>query len=304
LPGHNIGLWEVLRWPYSADQPNVAAFVGFLTAGPPLVGLLLLAFYCLVYLLRSGWDQRIDRLIGGVALLIPGVMIAHAVNRLINLLRPYKLDRYVFRLDGLFGFEPGFVVGRLVKSLPWFAQVFLAISYSLMPIAIVVLYWAYSCQFPDESRLLLRILLLNLSLCVPVYLLVPVAGPFYAFPSFPDLPPKNALHPLLLDALPNGIPSVHFSTALLCAWYARRLPWGRGLGGFYLIATILATLGFGEHYLLDLLVAVPYLLGVLRLEKLLPTGKARPRRVTVTETKPLGAASSRENRTMLNSVPV
>jgi membrane-associated phospholipid phosphatase len=108
--------------------------------------------------------------------------------------------------------------------------------------------------------------LLNLALSVPFYLLCPVCGPAYAFPGFPAPPAGPVLpHPILLDAPANGVPSIHFSTAMLILWYGRKLPFGGSIGVVYAVLTAISTLASGEHYLFDLLVAVPYAAMVLAL---------------------------------------
>jgi hypothetical protein len=53
----------------------------------------------------------------------------------------------------------------------------------------------------------------------------------------------------------------------------------------YLMATALATLGFGEHYLFDLVIAVPYTVGVVSLARRLrvpATWPTRRRLVSIT----------------------
>ena len=71
------------------------------------------------------------------------------------------------------------------------------------------------------------VFLLSLAFSVPFYLLCPVCGPAYAFPGFPALPAGPIVpHPILLDAPAKGVPSIHFSTALLVLWYGRKLPTG------------------------------------------------------------------------------
>ena len=223
----------------------------------------------------TGLDRRIETLIAAVSLLIPGLIAAYAANRIVNVLRPDKLDLYIYRLDGLLQFQPSFVVGRFLHSMPAVFQIALSVAYSLMPIAIIAIYWASAWRYPQESSTLARALILNLALSAPCYFLVPVAGPFYAFPGFPDPPVTGPPHPIRLDALPNGVPSIHFSTALLCAWYGRRFRIGRWLGLLFLLATALATLGFGEHYLFDLIMAVPYTVGVVRLAGFIRAGDSR-----------------------------
>jgi hypothetical protein len=60
-----------------------------------------------------------------------------------------------------------------------------------------------------------------------------------------------------LGGLPNAFPSLHLATALLMVQFARGKFW-RGLSLVFLGATALATLTTGEHYVIDLVVAVPF----------------------------------------------
>jgi membrane-associated phospholipid phosphatase len=70
-----------------------------------------------------------------------------------------------------------------------------------------------------------------------------------------------------IDAAPNGIPSVHTSTALLMVWFCRKSRMGFVLAFVYLLLIVAATLASGQHYAVDLLAAVPYTVGVLWLAK-------------------------------------
>jgi len=99
---------------------------------------------------------------------------------------------------------------------------------------------------------------------VPFYLLFPVCGPEFAFPHFPALPPAPMVpHMVAIAAAPDGVPSVHTSTALLILWFLWRWPWGRVAGLVYLALIVLATMGGGQHYLFDLICAIPYTAAIL-----------------------------------------
>ncbi len=57
------------------------------------------------------------------------------------------------------------------------------------------------------------------------------------------------------------MPSLHMAWALLVWWYSRGLSWWeRSIALLFLVFTLLATLGTGEHYLIDLIVAFPFAL--------------------------------------------
>ena len=55
------------------------------------------------------------------------------------------------------------------------------------------------------------------------------------------------------------MPSLHLCGALLVWWNSRFWPrWGRILALLFALATALATMALGEHYLADLIVAFPF----------------------------------------------
>ena len=67
----------------------------------------------------------------------------------------------------------------------------------------------------------------------------------------------------IADAPRNAMPSVHVAATLLVFWNSIGWPkWARAITAVFLLLTVLATLGFGEHYLVDLVVAVPFCLAV------------------------------------------
>ena len=110
-----------------------------------------------------------------------------------------------------------------------------------------------------ESLQVLATFFANLVLAVPIYFLVPVCGPAFAFRNFPwQIPLHLEPHRMVLYAAANGIPSVHTSTALLIVWFARRWKLGRILAPLYLALILLATMASGQHYFFDLVTAVPY----------------------------------------------
>lgn len=94
-----------------------------------------------------------------------------------------------------------------------------------------------------------------------LYQVCPAIGPYYSFKGrFPNLPPPESLtmQPFLSAEVHNAMPSMHMTWALLVWWSAWRL--GRLatiIATVFVGFTVLAMLGFGEHYLIDLIVAIP-----------------------------------------------
>jgi len=223
----------------------------------PAVALVLMG--CCVHALLHGTSRRLNLLMAAVTLTIPGQILAALGAVGADRLRPYKLDLYIYGIDRLLGGHASFGLGRLVVGHES-TIVFLALTYQVLPLAMVAIFAGYLWHRPEqEAWIMASVFLLSLAFSVPFYLLCPVCGPAYAFPGFPALPAGPIVpHPILLDAPANGVPSIHFSTALLVLWYGRKLPLGRSLGAAYVALTAVSTLASGEHYLFDLLAAVPY----------------------------------------------
>lgn len=208
---------------------------------------------------KNGRRALVLLLSAGLMFFLPAIK-----NRLLlgTFFRPHKLDAYILRIDGLIGFQPSFLLGRFFRSHPWLTM-FEAVVYMLMPHAILAVLAVYLWRASNaETWHMLRVALLNLVGAVPFYCLFPVCGPGYAFAGFPLTVPSHAHGVMDIAQLPNSIPSLHFSSALLIAWFLRRWIGLRWLGIAFVVATLAATLGLGEHYAFDLLTALPYTLGV------------------------------------------
>jgi hypothetical protein len=225
-------------------------------------------------------DRGRSELFGVVSLLsIPAPMLCQWVTKELSKLFPYKLDLYIYNLDGLLGLQPSFQIGNLISHHLWTVTP-LMLAYCGLPCVVLLLFGCYLWFSPwNEAISLIRVFCLNLFLAVPIYAIVPVCGPLYAIPTFPQLPASFVSHPILLTAPPNGVPSVHTSTALLILYFAWRWPKARIFASIYLVLIILSTMGSGEHYFFDLLCAVPYVLLLLRIEPWIKETKNREERV-------------------------
>jgi len=221
---------------------------------------------CLTYWFFHGYDERLGWTIVGLV----GVLISNKLCSLFcsrgALLRPDKLDRYIYNLDGLLHCQPSFAMGRLIHDRLYLIVLCKSI-YFVAPFTLLAVFYGFLWfRSKAEAIAILPVAVLNIVIGVTIYMLVPVSGPAYAFPSYPQLPSEPVVSEVVpINAPPNGVPSLHFSTALLILWYARKLPYGTLLGSVFLMLTTGAILGLGEHYVFDLVVAVPYTVMVYKL---------------------------------------
>jgi len=230
---------------------------------PGLTALLFLVPVCGFMCVRKGHDKRWDWMLAAGVLTLPLGVIVDMFIRFLSILVPYKMDLYVYRFSEYFG-APSFRIAQFLDH-HLVAYLFVYFSYSILPCTVMTVFsfclWKLG---KDEALEVATAFVLNLLLALPIYLMFPVCGPAYAFPGFPhQIPGAIVPHPALISAPPNGVPSVHFSTALLVFWFARRWKWGKILAGTHLALIAIATLGLGEHYIFDLVVAVPYVILVL-----------------------------------------
>jgi hypothetical protein len=149
---------------------------------------------------------------------------------------------------------------------PWIRFAAL-IFYIGLAIPIAVIYAGQLVRIKEKSFPVMLAFLITGPLGILFYNLFPASGPRYVFHSFPlDLLPLDQVRRLLLEPISiegprNAIPSLHMAWTLLAWWYSRGLSWWERVLAFVFIAfTVLATLGTGEHWFVDLVVAFPFAL--------------------------------------------
>ena len=183
---------------------------------------------------------------------------------------PLTYDRLLYAVDYKFGGPPSWVIGRLFRA---HASLFLACAYAYnsLPLGMVACMWLRWRDRQNRVHETADLLWMAVSLGIVGFLLYqvcPAAGPIYLFPKqFPYAVPSVvglATSPAPMQAVPrNAMPSLHVAWMLLLFWNTRnRAWWIRLLATAYLVLTALATLGLGEHYLADLIVAPPLVVAI------------------------------------------
>jgi hypothetical protein len=237
-------------WPF-----RVAGVLAFLGTGS------LLAMAARV-LWNKGEDQqrRLKPLLMGLTPIVFLVYLPVAFS-LLHVSSPDSFDRFLYAFDSRFGFQAAFAAGRLFLDWPILKTV-CGLIYMGLPLAMAAVYVAVPVA-EDEPSLIKTFLLVSV-IGVILYQVVPAAGPVYAFADgYPYRTPaisSGFITPIhLKDAPSNAIPSLHTAWALLIYWRTRSSRLAiRGAAAVFLLLTLLATLGLGEHYLIDLVVAVPF----------------------------------------------
>jgi hypothetical protein len=213
--------------------------------------------------LRSEPDIRVLR----EALVVPLFLVgAGLAMGLVEKLLPKTFDLYLYAFDCRLGVSPGETVIGWWQRVPLLG-VFSTTTYALLMV-FPPLYraWALHSGVGREPSVLQSFALAGLCGFL-LYQCCPGAGPRYLFPvDFPHhLPALNSLTMKLtaVAGARKAMPSLQTTWALLVWWSAWRLNWwARIVATFFLVFALLGAIGVGEDYLIDLIVAVPFTLGV------------------------------------------
>lgn len=182
-------------------------------------------------------------------------------------LHPQTLDLFLYSFDGSLGVQSSFALGKMFVRWPWLRTISL-IFYIGLPIPLTLVYVRQLIRRGASALPVIITFVIVGPVGVIFFNLFPAAGPLHvfgkAFP-FSQLASEQLRHlllqPIPMHALRNAIPSLHLTWVLLAWWNSRGLSWRtRSTAFLFLFFTVLATLGSGEHYVIDLVVAVPFAL--------------------------------------------
>jgi hypothetical protein len=171
-------------------------------------------------------------------------------------------DGAMFLLDHAIG-DPAYLIGQWLLSHPALTTA-LWVCYMAVPLTLAMAYGAAAGD-PTRRHRLLWSWVVSSGFAVPLYLLCPVAGPAYAFAGWPALPVGVTGAPLEVTEglLRTGMPSLHLTWVALTWYFAPARPtWLRPLLAAFFGITVVSTLGLGQHFIVDLFAAVPYMIAV------------------------------------------
>jgi len=188
-------------------------------------------------------------------------------------LHPKVFDLYLYSFDCSLRVQISFALGKVLAARRWLSFACL-LFYLALPLPLALVFAAKLRQGIGRAMPVMLAFLITGPVGVLFYNMLPACGPIHLFgPAFP-------WHPLAIgdvmrlkletvriphDAR-NAIPSLHMAWVLLVWWCSRKLRlWIRAVAFVFLAFTAVATMGIGEHYFVDIVVAYPFALMVLAL---------------------------------------
>ncbi len=180
---------------------------------------------------------------------------------------PYTYDYTLYAFDRSLG-GPAFVLGRFMAAHPDLFRICLCI-YNALPLW-AALAWMLIIAYPPRRIWHAQSCFILLGVVgFALYQLCPAAGPVYRFAgTFPWTEPSPATLPmgasLLAPCARNAMPSLHIAWAILFVFVSVELRWPLFVASVAILtATLAAILGSGEHYLVDAMVALPFLMSLI-----------------------------------------
>jgi hypothetical protein len=184
-------------------------------------------------------------------------------------LHPKCFDLFLVSFDYSLRVPFSFLMGQFFWTHLWVRFACLVI-YIALPLPLALVYAAQLRQKREAAFAVMLAFLVTGPVGVLFYNMMPAIGPRALFgAAYPFHPPAMAdvMHmivvPILRTGVRNAMPSLHTAWVLLVWWNSKGLArWIRAIAMLFVILTVMATLGTGEHYFVDLVVAFPFALMV------------------------------------------
>jgi PAP2 superfamily len=242
-------------------KPAIMAWVSFAGLG---------SFF--IFGLRTVWAAEADRRLMLLAfipslLFVSSEYFADDMLQWTSSIHPKVFDLYLYSFDASLHAQLPFLLGQWFAKWPNLRFTGL-IFYIALAIPIALIYVGRLLRIGDKAIPSFLAFLATGPIGVLFYNMLPALGPAHLFgQNFPWAPlsitqaSKLLVEQVPLTGAPNAIPSLHMAWVLLVWWYSRGLSWWeRAIAFLFVFFTVLATMGTGEHYFIDLVVAFPFAL--------------------------------------------
>ena len=180
--------------------------------------------------------------------------LAIVIPMIVSFYQPRTYDGLLLAWDQALGFQPSYSAGRLLTHYAWLRA---ACVYFYLAIGTAQLICLTVHMKAGTAWHVIGKFLVASAIAFMCFMIVPAVGPVFVFKNYPNEIPVAAA--ALLNVPPtfvrNCVPSLHFAMTILCFWNSRA--WQRSCCAIFVGFTFLATLGLGQHYLFDLVLAVP-----------------------------------------------
>jgi PAP2 superfamily len=182
---------------------------------------------------------------------------------------PKTLDLYLLSFDFSLRVPVAFIAGQMYANHAWLHTASL-IAYIGLAIPIALVYAGQLVRSREKAFPSMLAFLITGPLGILFYNFFPAGGPHNLLPRyFPFSPlPVTQVPRIILEAVEiggarNAMPSLHMAWVLLAWWYSKGLSWlERGIVMLFVVLTAFSTMGTGEHWFVDLVVAFPFALMV------------------------------------------
>jgi len=244
-----------------------------------------------VFGIRTVWARRDERKtllysLIPVTLFVMSEYLASSMLDLTEKLHPKTFDVFLYSFDSSLKVQFSFLAGQLFRRFQPLRTLCL-VFYIALPLPLALVYAEQLRKLGSKALFVMTAFLITGPIGILGYNMMPACGPIHLFGrDFPFHPLSTAqaarmvLLTLPVQGARNAIPSLHMTWVLLIWWNSRGLSrWVRAIALSFVWATVLATTGSGEHYVVDLVVAFPFSLMIQALSSYPVPLRTGPRRV-------------------------
>lgn len=268
------GLLTMYRLAHIMENPLEEHLYGFLDLGP---GLLIVAILAIIWrLIQYSKEKQIDKVIRCLEVL--GLALSMPVFLSVGALKygPYVYDPHLYALDSLWGVQVSFILSKFLRGWQplslFMTAIYVYLSLFMMLAQIEVYRENEKLGIKHSTRLIPAFYFLLIGILGTFcYEFLPAVGIdlYCGWNCFPNGPwPAANLNPVPIEAplqfVRNCMPSLHLSW-ILAVYYSlyRAKPIYKNIALVLVVLTALSTFSVGCHYLIDLIIAIPFTMALL-----------------------------------------